>query len=128
MTEIFTCAPASGVSSGEPSGAPIRMKRNGKTKIIDIHCHMGVPAANAAAKPPPLEANPLAQFTTPLTEQVNVAQFAAIGAQLNGIDARLADMDRLGIDIQAISPSPGQYNYHAPPEEGLAASRIINDA
>src|SRR5258708_2103975 len=36
-------------------------------------------------------------------------------------------MDRLGIDMQAISPAPPQYYYWTPPELGRQTSRIIND-
>src|SRR5690606_4774113 len=57
----------------------------------------------------------------------NRAQFAAIGRTLNTLDTRLADMDRLGIDVQALSPSPGQYFYFTDPETGRDAARIVND-
>ena len=53
--------------------------------------------------------------------EVNRAQFAAIGRTLNTLDTRLADMDRLGIDVQAISPSPGQYFYFTDAETGREA-------
>jgi aminocarboxymuconate-semialdehyde decarboxylase len=36
-------------------------------------------------------------------------------------------MDRMGIDIQAISPAPRQTYYGADPDLGLAASRAVND-
>ena len=53
--------------------------------------------------------------------------FAAIGSKLNGVADRLADMDRLGVDVQALSPNPGQYYYFAPPELGRELTRTIND-
>ena len=36
-------------------------------------------------------------------------------------------MDALGVDVQAVSPSPGQYYYFAPPELGRDTARIVND-
>src|SRR5258708_36283400 len=36
-------------------------------------------------------------------------------------------MDRLGIDMQAISPAPPQYYYWAPAELGRDAARLINN-
>jgi aminocarboxymuconate-semialdehyde decarboxylase len=36
-------------------------------------------------------------------------------------------MDRMGIDIQAISPSPNQTYYAADPDLGLATARVVND-
>lgn len=66
-------------------------------------------------------------FSSPASDKVNGQMFADIGPKLNGIDARLADMDRLGVDVQAISPSPGQYFYFADAELGRETSRTIND-
>src|SRR5438046_4862845 len=42
-------------------------------------------------------------------------------------EQRIADMDHMGIDIQAISPAPRQTYYGADPDLGLAVSRQIND-
>src|SRR2546430_8586541 len=36
-------------------------------------------------------------------------------------------MDRMAIDIQAITPSPAQTYYSAEPELGIATARVIND-
>jgi aminocarboxymuconate-semialdehyde decarboxylase len=96
--------------------------------VVDIHCHLGVPAADAIVQahhpgPPP----GINDFTSPRTMAVNRAQFAAIGGRLNGLSERLADMDRLGIDVQAVSPSPGQYFYFTDAEVGRAAARTVND-
>ena len=108
--------------------APIRVAARGRHLVVDIHCHLGIPAADAivqAAYPgPPPGIN---DFTSAKTSEVNRAQFAAIGRTLNTVDTRLQDMDRLGIDVQAISPSPGQYFYFTDPETGRAAARAVND-
>src|SRR4029078_4102637 len=47
---------------------------------------------------------------------------------LQGMSAeqRVADMDHMGIDIQAISPAPRQTYYGADPDLGFATSRAIN--
>ena len=47
--------------------------------------------------------------------------------QFTDIPTRLADMDRMGIDIQAITPSPAQTFYSVPPDLGIATARVIND-
>ena len=47
--------------------------------------------------------------------------------QGNSPERRIADMDHMGIDIQAISPAPRQTYYGADPDLGLATSRAIND-
>jgi len=107
---------------------PIAVARRGRHLVVDIHCHLGIPAADAIVQarhpgPPP----GINDFTSPKTVEVNRAQFAAIGRTLNSIDQRLSDMDRLGIDVQAISPSPGQYFYFADPDVGREAARTVND-
>ncbi|MEO6151616.1 MAG: amidohydrolase family protein [Croceibacterium sp.] len=107
---------------------PIPVTARGKHLVVDIHCHLGIPAADAIVQakypgPPP----GINDFTSPKTMEVNRAQFAAIGRTLNTLDTRLADMDRLGIDVQAISPSPGQYFYFTDPETAREAARTVND-
>ena len=49
-----------------------------------------------------------------------------LAGKLTSIDQRIAEMD--GIDIQVISPVPGQQIYVAPAEATREASRLINDA
>ncbi|WP_404478050.1 amidohydrolase family protein [Novosphingobium sp. BL-52-GroH] len=107
---------------------PIHVAARGRHLVVDIHAHLGVPAAVAAvgphnAGPPPA----LAQFSSPLTDAVNGRQFAQIGPALTGVEQRLVDMDRLGVDVQALSPNPGQYYYHLDAEIALAGSRVINE-
>jgi aminocarboxymuconate-semialdehyde decarboxylase len=107
---------------------PIPVEARGRHLVVDIHCHLGIPAADAIVQahhpgPPP----GINDFTSPKTMEVNRAQFAAIGKTLNSVEQRLADMDRIGIDVQAVSPSPGQYFYFADPEVGREAARAVND-
>jgi aminocarboxymuconate-semialdehyde decarboxylase len=106
---------------------PIPVAQRGRHLVVDIHCHLSIPAAEGLIRSqisdPP---NPLA-FMSDASKAVNGKLFAEIGPKLAGVDARLQDMDRLGVDVQAISPSPGQYYYFAPPELGRDAARMIND-
>ncbi|MFD1842231.1 amidohydrolase family protein [Sphingomonas qilianensis] len=102
--------------------------RNGRYLTLDMHCHLGVSAADAVVQasypgPPP----GIHDFTSPQTAAVNREQFVAIRCKLYGIDERLADMDRLDIDMQAISPSPGQYFYFTDIDVGRSAARLVND-
>ena len=105
---------------------PIPVQARGRELIVDIHCHLNIAAADALIRAEiPNPPNPLPG--SPLSNQVNARLFAAIGPKLNGVDQRIADMDALGVDVQAISPSPGQYYYFAPPELGRDAARVVND-
>src|SRR6185312_14549046 len=47
--------------------------------------------------------------------------------QFTSVEKRLEDMDRMGIDIQAITPSPAQTFYSVPADLGIATARVIND-
>jgi aminocarboxymuconate-semialdehyde decarboxylase len=100
----------------------------GRHLTVDIHAHLGIPAVAAVVGPHNMGPPPtLAAFSSAATDAVNAQQFAQIGPALNSVDRRLADMDRLGIDVQALSPNPGQLFYHLDAELGLAASRVTND-
>jgi aminocarboxymuconate-semialdehyde decarboxylase len=124
MNHLFTCnkhAPLPGESAG------ISVRHAGRTRVIDIHCHLGVPQADALAIPQLPGTPAFIRFSSPPTREVNRNQAAALASKLNGVHERIADMDRLGIDIQAISPSPGQYHYELEPELGLEVARLINN-
>ena len=79
-------------------------------------------AGNAAATRHPREI-----YANERTREVNRQQAERNRIQFTSIENRLADMDRMGIDIQAISPSPNQTYYGAEPELGIATARIVND-
>ncbi len=115
------------ISTCGQARAPIPIARRGTHLVVVIHCHLNVAAADGLIRSqvenPP---NPLA-FTSAASKAVNAKLFATIGPRLNGVDERIADMDALGIDVQAISPSPGQFYYFAPPELGRDAARVVND-
>lgn len=105
----------------------ISVARRGDDLVVDLHCHLNVCAAEEYVRQQVSDLpDPLA-FVSQSSRATNAKLFAEIASRLNGVDERLADMDRLGVDVQAISPSPGQYYYFAPPEVGREASRLIND-
>lgn len=107
---------------------PIPVEKRGEHLVVDIHCHLNIPAADALIRADiPNPPNPMA-FMSEDSMQVNGKMFGGgIGKKLNSVDERIADMDHLGVDVQAISPSPGQYYYYAPPELGRSAAQAIND-
>lgn len=110
-----------------PERAPIPVAQRGQHLVVDLHCHLNVASAEALVRREvPDLPNPFA-FMSDASKATNAKLFGAIGRKLNGIDERLEDMDRLGVDVQAISPSPGQYYYAVPPEVGREAARLIND-
>ena len=97
-----------------------------KRFVVDIHCHLNIPAADELMRPH-VAAHSFHAFSCPASDEVNRQQFRQIGAKLNVIDERIADMDRLGVDMQAISPSPPQMYYTVEPDLGRQAARVVND-
>jgi aminocarboxymuconate-semialdehyde decarboxylase len=110
-----------------PEGSAIRISRNRKSLVVDIHCHLNIPAADELMRPHLAGQLSIHTFSCAATDDTNRKQFERIGRTLNVIDERLAYMDRLGVDIQAISPVPTQYYYFADADLGREAARIVND-
>lgn len=97
--------------------------------VVDMHCHMVVPAAEALARPHlPAMPETAQRYQSPQTREVSKAMAAACRAQLIDPQARLADMDAAGIDIQVISPAPGHYCYWAEDELAIELARTVNDS
>src|SRR5690606_21026070 len=94
---------------------PIRPRRRaGGAAVVDLHCHFLVAEVEAMAAEAPDAPRP------PATVSEAAASTARYNAELirttyrsplTDIDTRLADMDAMGVDVQAISPSPTQYHY-----------------
>jgi len=110
-----------------PSGSTLRLRRGGKSLVVDIHCHLNIPAAEELMRPHLAGQLSIQTFSCAATDDTNRRQFQRIGRTLNVIDERIPDMDRLGVDIQAISPVPTQYYYFADPDVGRQAARLVND-
>jgi aminocarboxymuconate-semialdehyde decarboxylase len=111
---------------GMSAGTPVKTSRDGLR--IDIHCHyLNAQAAGKAAVLKPFEKEPSIVYASQQTRDVNMEQMKIRGAKLSDIATRLADMDRMGIDIQAVSPAPTQYYYYADADFGLELARDVND-
>jgi aminocarboxymuconate-semialdehyde decarboxylase len=120
---FYSCLPAA--SHASPLRARARNARRSAT--VDIHCHVMTPEAAELAKhvfDPTREA--MLSFSSAATREVGRKQDESIRTQLTSVEQRLKDMDRMGIDIQAVSPSPTYY-YWAEPELGRDCARLINN-
>jgi aminocarboxymuconate-semialdehyde decarboxylase len=106
---------------------PIQVSQRGRHLVVDIHAHMHVVAAESALRAVMPNLPRGMPFSCPASDAVNAKLFARVGGKLNGVKERLADMDQQGVDVQALSPSPGQYYYFTPPELGRALARAINN-
>src|SRR3954470_10623317 len=118
---MYTCAPAA-------RGSSSIVKKKGKSLRIDIHCHYFNPdaAAKVAHLSPALH-EVSGKWANDLTKEVNKKQIADRAAKLSSIEVRLKDMDRMGIDIQAVSPAPNQTYYWTEPGLGAELARTVNE-
>jgi len=123
---LFTCAPY------DPAGGRARprktVKRRSTTLTVDLHCHVHTPAADDIARqsqvPPP---DPLVRHGSERTAERQKELRRELDRKLTSIGQRLKDMDKMGIDVQAISTSPMQYYYRIEPDLGRQSARAINE-
>lgn len=96
--------------------------------IIDIHCHVMSLESEALVRPffTP-DKDPFFRYSGPASEAYNRKHFAEIVPKLSRPEERLRDMDRMGVDVQAISIAPPQYYYWTEPDLGARVARIQND-
>ena len=118
---MYSCTPR---SSNELK--TVKSKRRGSLRI-DLHCHyLNTEVAAKVADRNPGQYEPSVKFASALTRETNAQQMRERGAKLSGVELRLKDMDRMGIDIQAISPAPNQTYYWTDPGMGAEVARMVN--
>lgn len=122
---LFTCRP---LGAPIPGRFPGRAYARGKWFAIDIHCHTRTPkAADMVANNEEVSRWFLETSASPKSQAINRNNGVRTEQQSTSPEQRIADMDSMGIDIQAISPAPRQTYYGADPELGRDVSRVIND-
>lgn len=123
---LFTCSPRS-CAATRPADRKV-VKRGNKSLAVDLHCHIQTPAADALAKQTKMpDTDPIARHGSKRTADRQKELQGEIWQKLTSIEQRLADMDDMGIDVQAISTSPFQYYYRLEPDLCRQTSRLINE-
>ncbi len=96
--------------------------------VIDIHCHREcAPAAEIMAEPARAAGKVALGHGNPITQAVNRRQLETIKPKMDILDVRIADMDRMGVDVQAVAVAVYQYYYWADPELGAKVARLMNE-
>jgi aminocarboxymuconate-semialdehyde decarboxylase len=99
---------------------------------VDLHGHLLLPAVERlVAGRPEKVAEPELQRRTMGAASVEHnahVMMPAIGAQLVSLDGRVAELDRMGIDLQVVSPSPNQLYYWADRDLARDLVRVQNEA
>ncbi len=95
---------------------------------IDMHTHTFCPSVEelVAGKNDP-QANLYRRYMSEESRATDAANKAIYRPKLSGLDVRRADMQRMGVDFQVVSPAPAQQNYWADEELQIALSRMQND-
>lgn len=97
---------------------------------IDVHAHVVVPDVNAkvAARPEwPFIDEAIKTALGERSYAYNNTQAEETILKSTDVGLRLADMDRMGVDIQVLSPSPMQFHYWADPDLASALVTEQND-
>src|SRR5438874_13567897 len=117
---MFTCA------ARASSSTKVVRNRKGKSLRVDIHCHYLNPEVAAKVRPlDPKTRDPLFVFSNSATREVNARQVQERTPKLSDIETRLNDMDRMGIDVQAIPPAPNQLIYWTEAEHGAETGSMV---
>lgn len=138
---IFTCAPtckhpyhqhgkqAKGAAGMFTSLATKKLaKRKDGHLNVDVHCHYFNPTVGQKASVlKPIEQEVGHIFANQLTRETNAKQMRDRAPMLSDVSVRIQDMDRMGVDIQAVSPAPFQYYYFAEPAFGAELARDVNE-
>jgi len=96
--------------------------------VVDVHCHyFNTSVAQKAAVIDPMQHEFTHIFSNDLTREVNFKQVRDRAPQLSDIPTRIKDMDKMGVDVQVVSPAPFQYYYFAEPDFGLELSKSVNE-
>ena len=119
---LFTCPAAVARNGARPS-------RGGRRhRCIDVHCHVHHPPADELVKGVfRRDLEPNARFSSALSRATNAKQSENVRVALTSVEQRLRDMDRMGIEVQAISVSPFQFMYSLDPELGRKTARATNE-
>lgn len=98
------------------------------SQVIDIHCHRecAPAAALVSEEAKRLGRKPL-QFGSELTREVNRRQLESMRPKMDSIEERIADMNSMGVDVQALSVSPYHMFFWAEGDLGAEAFRTINN-
>jgi len=120
---LFTC-PGTVARGGGAKGS----RQKGRQPCVDIHCHVHFPLADDMVKNVfKREDEPGFKFANSLTRETNRKHQENVRICLTSVEQRLRDMDKMGIEIQALSCSPGQFMYSLDAKWGRKVARAVNE-
>jgi aminocarboxymuconate-semialdehyde decarboxylase len=111
--------------SAEPRPAESAAARH---VVVDIHCHVMTPACDDLVRPHQAsDVDYFVRYQSESTVAYNRDHLSDIVPKLSDPETRLRDMDRMGVDVQAISVMPAQYYYWTAPPLARRLASMQND-
>lgn len=96
--------------------------------VIDIHCHREcAPAADFMQESALAAGKVSLGHGNPTTQAVNRRQLEHVRPKMDQLEVRLADMDAMGVDVQAVALAVYQYYYWADAGTGAKVARMTNE-
>jgi aminocarboxymuconate-semialdehyde decarboxylase len=96
-------------------------------KTYDLHSHVIPPTIVEAMKRDPQRFGMKVEERDGKIFFERRGQVSAMEPEFFSAEAKVAAMDRMKIDVSALSVAPPTYFYALPPDAGLAASKLSND-
>jgi aminocarboxymuconate-semialdehyde decarboxylase len=133
IVPFHTCSHAGTVHAHSDAALGSMVKPKTKRPLtIDMHCHMVTVAVEKLVAETPQkkgEIDFLNKMHGVASTLHNQKMFASpeMRAKSSDIATRLDEMEKMGVDIQVISASPGQYYYWADPDLAAQIVRLQNE-
>ena len=114
-----------------PGSAGYRVRERGRSLTVDLHCHSFVKEVEPLVKDrPEKQAEPDLQrrfMGDPSAQYNSQTMLPNAFPKLTSIEARLKDMDAMGVDIQVVSPTSVQHYYWADLDLAREIVRVTNE-
>jgi aminocarboxymuconate-semialdehyde decarboxylase len=104
-------------------------KKRPKTPTVDCHIHLRVAEADDFVRPhlDKMKGHAGTTFASPESLAQNKKQQQDRATELVDMPTRLPDMDRMIVDVAALSCAPPQFYYGLEPSLGHESAQIVND-
>jgi aminocarboxymuconate-semialdehyde decarboxylase len=94
---------------------------------IDLHSHVIPPTFLEALKADPDRYKLRVEERDGRTFIIRGSHAGPLADEFHDVDAKVAKMDRLGLDVSYISAGPPAFGYWLPPDIGLEVAGLVND-
>ena len=114
-----------------PGSAGYRVRERGRSLTVDLHCHSFVKEVEPLVKDrPEKQAEPGLQrrfMGEPSAQYNSQTMLPNAFPKLTSVEARLKDMDAMGVDVQVVSPTSVQHYYWADLDLAREIVRVTNE-